>query len=99
MLRCNTEPCWLLGVLQWGPQGGYGRGGMRPYENGGGMGGAGGMSSGGGPRSRDAWIASGKPVTGAEGWTQYETPDTGEKYYHNQHTNTTQWEKPACWVD
>ncbi len=79
-------------------QGGYGRDGIRPYENGGGSMGAG---MGGGPRSRDrdAWVASGKPVNGPEGWTQYETPDTGEKYYHNQHTNATQWEKPACWIE
>ncbi|GAB4816101.1 hypothetical protein N2152v2_003147 [Parachlorella kessleri] len=77
-----------------------GRGGPRPYENGGsgaGIGGGGGGSRP--PRDHDAWVASGKPVSGPEGWTQYETPDTGEKYYHNQQTGVTTWEKPTCWAD
>lgn len=64
---------------------GYGGRGPGPYN--------------GVPKDRDAWIASGKPVHGPEGWTQYETLDTGEKYYHHQQTGETQWEKPACWVE
>ena len=56
-------------------QGGYGRGGPGvPY---GGNGGGRGMGMGMMPRERDAWIASGKPMAGPEGWTQYETADTG----------------------
>ena len=45
---------------------------------------------------QQAWIASGRPVEGPGGWTQY-TTDKGEKYYHNQTTDVTQWEAPPSW--
>lgn len=44
----------------------------------------------------DAWVASGCPISGPKGWTQYQTED-GEKYYHNSIDNTTTWEAPDCW--
>jgi len=43
------------------------------------------------------WIASGCPVTGPGGWTQYRCQETGEYYYHNHRTNATTWDKPAEW--
>jgi len=44
-----------------------------------------------------AWIASGCPVTGPAGWTQYRCAETGEYYYHNHRTNQTTWDKPPEW--
>jgi len=46
-----------------------------------------------------AWIASGCPVTGPGGWTQYRDADSGEYYYHNHRTGTTSWDKPAEWTN
>lgn len=37
--------------------------------------------------------ASGSTPDKAEDWKEYETPD-GKKYYHNQITNITTWDKP-----
>ena len=45
---------------------------------------------------RQAWIQSGCPVQGPNGWTQYSTA-SGEKYFHNSNTNETQWEVPEEW--
>mmetsp|Transcript_5054 Transcript_5054/g.14109 ORF Transcript_5054/g.14109 Transcript_5054/m.14109 type:complete len:192 (+) Transcript_5054:202-777(+) len=44
-----------------------------------------------------AWIASGCPVNGPAGWTQYRCAESGEFYYHNHRTNATTWDKPAEW--
>jgi len=44
-----------------------------------------------------SWVASGCPVQGEHGWTQYQT-DSGEKYYHNSDSNVTQWDVPADWT-
>lgn len=44
-----------------------------------------------------AWIASGCPVTGPGGWTQYRCAETGEYYYHNHRTAATTWDKPSEW--
>lgn len=50
------------------------------------------------PSARDhaKWVASGCPIVGHGGWTQYQT-DKGEKYYHNKNTDVTQWDPPAEW--
>ena len=45
-----------------------------------------------------AWVASGCPVAGLNGWTQYSTPQ-GEKYYHNSNTDETQWDAPSDWAE
>lgn len=45
---------------------------------------------------REAWIASGCPVQGPKGWTQYKAED-GEKYYHNSISQETTWETPQDW--
>eukprot|EP01023_Acetabularia_acetabulum_P004550 TRINITY_DN11929_c0_g1_i1.p1 TRINITY_DN11929_c0_g1~~TRINITY_DN11929_c0_g1_i1.p1 ORF type:complete len:277 (-),score=43.74 TRINITY_DN11929_c0_g1_i1:219-1049(-) len=44
--------------------------------------------------SRDAWMASGCPVPGQNGWWKY-TSTEGEDYYHNYRTGATQWELPV----
>ena len=63
-------------------------------------GGAGAVSkpaTAGNGKEHSAWVASGCPIRGPQGWTQYKT-DQGEKYYHNSNTNVTQWEPPAGWT-
>ncbi|KAG7674220.1 hypothetical protein Ndes2526B_g03977 [Nannochloris sp. 'desiccata'] len=47
-------------------------------------------------KEHSAWVASGCPIRGPQGWTQY-TAEDGEKYYHNSVSNVTQWEAPAEW--
>lgn len=70
---------------------------------GGGGGGRGGGGGGGGEprglndRDHSAWVASGRPIKGPAGWTQYQT-ESGEKYYNNSNTGLTQWEPPAEWT-
>ena len=91
------------------PGGGRGRGRGRGYGdyprddgyNGGGGRGRGHPASGGyreGSHEHQAWVQSGCPVSGPNGWTQYSTP-TGEKYYHNSNTDETQWDVPSDWKD
>ncbi|KAL6771649.1 hypothetical protein ACKKBG_A27235 [Auxenochlorella protothecoides x Auxenochlorella symbiontica] len=46
---------------------------------------------------REVWVASGCPVAGPNGWTQYQTPD-GEHYFHHRERNETQWDPPAGWT-
>lgn len=63
---------------------GYG-GGAAPYDA---------------PFSTDAlqqeqYAASGFPTHGPNGWIMYRAKETGEAYYHNHRTGTTQWER---WV-
>lgn len=73
---------------------GYGRG----HQGGRGhYGGAPGSAPGG--EHDPEWVASGCPVAGPNGWTQYTDKGSGDKYYHNKHSNQTQWEKPAEWQD
>jgi hypothetical protein len=85
--------------------GGHGGGG----HGGGGHGGGHGAAHPGGGYGREAqhghgnhsqehqaWVQSGCPVAGPNGWTQYSTP-SGEKYYHNSNTDETQWDVPAEW--
>lgn len=81
---------------------GRGRGPYGEYREDGYAGGRGGHHGGRGhPREgsqeHQAWVASGCPVEGPNGWTQYSTP-SGEKYYHNSATNVTQWDTPADWT-
>ena len=91
-----------------GGRGGRGRGGGY-YREGGYEHGYGGRGGGGGrgefyPRDHgmhghqtqehQAWVASGCPVAGKGGWTQYSTP-SGEKYCHNAQTDETTWDMPA----
>lgn len=47
-------------------------------------------------KDHSAWVASGCPIKGPNGWTQYQT-DSGEKYYNNSNTNVTQWDPPPEW--
>jgi len=85
-----------------GGYGGYGRGRGRGgyYEGGGGyddgrgqQGGPGGGGGGGG----DVWSSQGYPTPGPNGWVMYKTQDTGEPYFHNHATGSTQWERPTDW--
>lgn len=66
--------------------GGYGgpRGPARPY-------------GGGPPGGEDMYARQGFPVQGPNGWVAYKTQDTGETYYHNHNTQSTQWDRPADW--
>eukprot|EP00887_Chlorella_sp_A99_P000051 scaffold16.g51.t1 len=43
-----------------------------------------------------AWVASGCPIKGPNGWMQYKT-ESGEHYYHHLEHELTQWEAPADW--
>lgn len=72
------------------PGGGMGPGGA--YRGGRGTSDGGQMNNQG-----PLWAASGYPVTGPGGWTQYRAPDSGEPYYHNQRSGETTWDKPAGW--
>mmetsp|Transcript_11982 Transcript_11982/g.24102 ORF Transcript_11982/g.24102 Transcript_11982/m.24102 type:complete len:153 (+) Transcript_11982:84-542(+) len=90
-----------------GPGRGRGRGRYGDYHNsrddgyGGGRGRGHHHHQGGyreGSAEHQAWVQSGCPVPGPNGWTQYSTP-SGEKYYHNSNTDETQWDVPVDWVD
>ncbi|KAK2078482.1 hypothetical protein QBZ16_003322 [Prototheca wickerhamii] len=78
-----------------GPQGGYYQrqqpGGYQPAGR------PGPYQQQGPPMSEhEIWVASGCPVQGPGGWTQYQTPE-GERYFHHRDRNETQWEPPAGW--
>eukprot|EP00803_Ostreobium_quekettii_P003687 evm.model.scf_2484.2 EVM.evm.TU.scf_2484.2 scf_2484:20589-21928(-) len=49
------------------------------------------------PPPRDFYAVHGYPVPGPNAWTMYRDPESGEPYYHNHHTNVTQWNRPQEW--
>ncbi|KAF8057729.1 hypothetical protein HT031_005913 [Scenedesmus sp. PABB004] len=81
------------------PGAGYGGGGgPDPYGGGGGYGGGGAAPAAARGPGDNPYARQGYPVTGPNGWVAYRTQDTGETYYHNHNTNTTQWERPPEWL-
>lgn len=69
---------------------GYAAGGAAPDQSAG-------QRMGGGAAADEVWAANGYPVQGPNGWVMYKVKETGEPYYHNHRTNTTQWERPVDW--
>lgn len=49
------------------------------------------------PLSSELWAQQGYPIPGHNGWTRYRDKQTGEPYYHNQHTLETTWDPPPGW--
>lgn len=52
-----------------------------------------------GARPDENWAAAaqGFPTPGPNGWFMYHVKESGEAYYHNQHTNQTTWDRPPEW--
>lgn len=49
---------------------------------------------------RDVYTTQQQPfaMPGPNGWMMYKDPESGEFYYHNHHSQATQWNCPEEWV-